>query len=314
MILVVSHPGDDHATEVLRALGRAKHPAVLVDTALFPSRAALTQRLGDGRPRYELTLDGSTLDLGACRAGWWRRPQPFQLDAALAPEVAGFSYSECHEAIAGLWGALDLTWVNPPGLDEAAHHKPYQLAVATEVGLPIPRTVITNDPDAARCFAEELGPGRTIYKTFLASEQHWRETRVLQPGEEAMLDRVRLAPVIFQSFVPAVADLRVTVVGERMFATAIRPAPHGYALDYRMDLARARFAPTKLAEATERGIAALMGRLGLVYGAIDLRRTPEGEEVFLEVNPAGEWRFVEERTGQPITEALAALLAGLDRG
>ena len=48
-----------------------------------------------------------------------------------------------------------------------------------------------------------------------------------------------------------------------------------------------------------------MKRLGLVYGAIDLRRTPAGDYVFLEVNTAGEFLFVEERTGQPIAAAVA---------
>jgi hypothetical protein len=56
-----------------------------------------------------------------------------------------------------------------------------------------------------------------------------------------------------------------------------------------------------------------MKRLGLVYGAIDLRRTPDGRHVFLEINPAGEWRFVEERTGQPMTAAFAELLVELGR-
>jgi glutathione synthase/RimK-type ligase-like ATP-grasp enzyme len=74
----------------------------------------------------------------------------------------------------------------------------------------------------------------------------------------------------------------------------------------------AKFEPTTLPVETEKRIFALMKRLGLVYGAIDLRRTPEGRHVFLEVNPAGEWRFVEERTGQPITKALAKLLIELD--
>ncbi|MCI0636570.1 MAG: alpha-L-glutamate ligase, partial [Actinobacteria bacterium] len=82
---------------------------------------------------------------------------------------------------------------------------------------------------------------------------------------------------------------------------------------YRMDLAGANFAPTEIPARTRKGILALMRRLGLVYGAVDLRRTHDGEHVFLEVNPAGEWRFVEERTGQPITEAMAELLVELDR-
>jgi glutathione synthase/RimK-type ligase-like ATP-grasp enzyme len=112
--------------------------------------------------------------------------------------------------------------------------------------------------------------------------------------------------------VAADADVRVTVVGDRLFPTAIRATPGGYDVDYRMDLAGATFTPTDLPQETERRLRALMARLGLVYGAIDLRRTPDGD-VFLEVNPAGEWRFIEERTGQPITDAMADLLTSLDR-
>lgn len=297
---------------VLAELDRVGHPAVLIDTAEFPSRASLTQRFEFGHQSYEFSTNGRRIDLGEAGAGWWRRPQPFTLEPGIASDDASFTYTECHEAVAGLWAALGIAWVNPPERDEVAHHKPYQLAAAAKVGLRVPRTVITNDPEAARRLIAELGAERTVYKTFLASEECWRETRILRPAELGLLDHVRLAPVIFQEYVPAVADIRATVIGPRIFATAISAAPGGYDLDYRMDLAGARFEPTELPASTERRIQALMKQLGLVYGAIDLRRTPDGGYVFLEVNPAGEWRFVEERTHQPITEAMAALLAGLD--
>lgn len=313
MILVVSHQADDHAVGVLAALERGGHDAVLIDTAQFPSNAALTQSFENSHQHYEFVIDGKKIDLGACRAGWWRRPQPFTLQQGISPEFVAFTHTECYEAVAGLWPALGLVWVNPPHLDEVAHHKPYQLAVASKIGLPIPRTVITNDPDSARKFIDELGAGRTVYKTFLASEECWRETRIVRDEEVGMLDKVRLAPVIFQEHVPAVADIRVTVVGNRMFATAVVPAPGGYEVDYRMDIAGARFESTELPAEVEQKIHALMKRLGLVYGAIDLRQTPDGTYVFLEVNPAGEWLFVEERTHQPITDAMAELLAALDR-
>lgn len=312
MILVISHAGDDHATGVLDALRRIGHPAVLLDTASFPRDACLTQRFGPHPPQFSMNGRGPRIDFAECRVAWWRRPQPFTLDDGIDPATISFAYTECHEAVGGLWAALELRWVNPPALDELAHHKPYQLAAATAVGLTVPRTVITNDPEAARELIEELGPERTVYKTFLATEDHWRETRVVRPDELQLLDRVRLAPVIFQEFVPASADLRVTVMGELLFATAIAPAPGGYSLDYRMDIAGAAFAPTELPRVTVARLQRLMRRLGLVYGAIDLRLTPDGEYVFLEINPAGEWRFVEERTGQPLTETMASLLAAMD--
>jgi len=235
------------------------------------------------------------------------------LHPELSPDAISFTYTECHEAIAGLWAAVDLTWVNPPGLDELAHHKPYQLSVAAKSGLLIPRTVITNNPETAREFIAELGPSRTVYKTFLASEECWRETRVLRDTELGLLDRVQLAPVIFQEYVPAVEDIRVTVIGPRLYATAIQTTADAYKVDYRLDMEAASFSPTELDPTTEQQIRTLMNRLGLVYGAIDLRRTRDGQNIFLEINPAGEWRFVEERTGQPMTQAMAELLIDLDR-
>ena len=61
-----------------------------------------------------------------------------------------------------------------------------------------------------------------------------------------------------------------------------------------------------------RKLLALQRRLKLVYGAIDMRRTPEGDYYFLEVNPAGQWEFVEQRTDLPITRGMADMLATLD--
>jgi len=312
VILVVSHPADDHASAVLDELGRGGVPALLVDTADFPVASSLSLTYGWERPSRLVTTRGAVA-LAEVGAVWWRRPLPYTVDPHLDPAASGFAFTECHEAVSGMWHSLDAAWVNPPDAAEVAHHKPVQLARARELGLPVPETLITNDPDEARAFAGRRPGVRTIYKTFVATEENWRETRVLRPEEHALLDAVRLAPVIFQDYVDAVADLRVTVVGPEVFATAIQADPAGYTTDYRMDLSGATFTPTTLPDAVASGIRALMGRLGIVYGAVDLRLTPGGEYVFLEVNPAGEWLFVEERTGQPLTASMAGLLARLDQ-
>ena len=65
-----------------------------------------------------------------------------------------------------------------------------------------------------------------------------------------------------------------------------------------------------LPDAVTSALRAMMARLGLVYGAVDLRRRPDGEYVFLEINPAGQFLYIEFETGQPIAAAMAtALLA-----
>lgn len=312
MIVIVSHAGDEHAMGVLTLLTQRGHPALLVDTSAYPTRMAMVQRTEHGRSHHAFIIDGVHHDLDDCHAGWWRRPQPYTLHDGLAANVYDFTWTECDEAMSGLWASLDAQWVNPPELDDRAHHKPYQLAIASAVGLTLPRTCITNDPDTARAFIGELGPGNTIYKTFRATFEHWRETRVLQEHELALLDQLALAPSIFQEYVRDATDLRVTVVGNEVYAAEILPAVGGYQVDYRTELERARFRPTVLPDAVLEQIATFMARLGLRYGAIDLRRTHSGEHIFLEINPAGEWRFVEERTRQPITAAMATLLIDLD--
>ena len=77
----------------------------------------------------------------------------------------------------------------------------------------------------------------------------------------------------------------------------------------RMVVGEAKVAPVTLPEPVQHQLRQLQHRLGLVYGAIDMRRTDAGEYVFLEVNPAGQWLFVEQRTGLPIAKAIADYLA-----
>ena len=134
-------------------------------------------------------------------------------------------------------------------------------------------------------------------------------------AEYGLLDRVAVAPVIFQEFVPAEVDLRVTVIGERLIAAAIHSQELPYPLDFRLFLDRdpgVRMEPTERPAEVEQGLLRLLKSAGLRYGAVDLRRTPGGRHVFLEVNPSGQWRFVEDMTGQPITSAMARLLTDLD--
>ena len=123
---------------------------------------------------------------------------------------------------------------------------------------------------------------------------------------------MRVAPVIFQEYVPAGIDLRVTVVGSAIFAAAIAPAAGETRVDFRMRVGRSSMDSFVLPAEVAGQLRLLMERLGLVYGAIDLRISPQGDYFFLEVNTAGEFLFVEERTGLPITEAVAGWLARPD--
>lgn len=323
MILIISHEQDLHTKAVLDELRRQGAPAELLNLARFPVETRLTVALADGAaapPRRTLTVDGRPLDLDEVRVIWWRRPQPFELDPAVSGrDDRQFAYGECHCAFAGLWLTLDRAfWINHPTRDDEAARKLHQLHLVRRLGLRAPRSCITNDPAEARAFAQAEGLTRTIYKAFSATESAWRETRLLQPAEAALLDQVAHAPVIFQEYIEAEVDLRITVVGDQIFAAAIESQATSYKVDFRMTMHEAAIHPHVLPDAVADSLRRLMAELGLVYGAIDMRLTPAGEYVFLEVNPAGQWLFVEQRTGQPITRTLAELMMAhertLDRG
>lgn len=98
------------------------------------------------------------------------------------------------------------------------------------------------------------------------------------------------------------------MVGSELFAAAIYSQETAYPVDFRMDMQRARTEPVTLPDGVRDRVLALLRRLGLVYGAVDMRLTPDGEYVFLEINPAGQWLFVEQRTAQPITRAVVRAL------
>jgi hypothetical protein len=313
VILVISHPADPHATAVIDRLRAGGQEVVLIDLSELPAHATVSIDYCNGaQPHLEYRPDAKSLDLSRASAVWWRRPQAPDLSGIGDAAAGQFAHGEWREVTAGLWQLLDhARWMNDPVKDEFASRKAYQLRVARECGLSTPRTLMTSDPERARAFISEVGMGRTIFKTFSCTYQVWRETRLLRADDLAEIESVRLAPVIFQEYVPPGVDLRVTVVGDRVFPMAIDASGTDYPVDFRMSLGQAGCSAVVLPDEVQDGLRRFMDRLGLVYGAVDFRRTPDGDHMFFEVNTAGEFLFVEERTGQPITQAVADWLTGV---
>jgi glutathione synthase/RimK-type ligase-like ATP-grasp enzyme len=306
-VLILSNLEDVHAHAVMGALATWGAQVELVDLSEFPTQLALSLAFESGQRRFRLRRRvGGALDLDSIDAVWWRRPQPFRPPEGMDQDSRQLVFSESNTAFQGLYQALGAFWINDPARDAVAAHKPYQLALAQQIGLDIPPTLMTNDVEEAKAFWRRY-EGEVIYKQFLALPAAWRETRRLKPEDEAQADAVAHAPVIFQRHVPAVADLRVTAVAGEVFAAATDVRNAEYPQDVRMNLA-AKYEPHDLPPEVAAKLGELMRRFGLVYGAIDLRLTPEGRYVFLEINPAGQFLYVEHATRQPIAAALAKAL------
>lgn len=304
-VLIVAPATDLHALTVEHVLRESFGAEVLLwDTAGVAQGDGLTFRTAPGR--LEVVTGGHALDLVSVRSAWWRRPHGFGLTAeTLSTETLRFCEREYTSLLLGGLAGSRATVVNCPHAEAAAQRKPLQLATAEQVGLPVPETIISNNIHQVKDFWKRLD-GNCVYKTLTPTPGTFRETRRLRQEDLSDLRYLSLAPIIVQRCLTGV-DLRVTVMGRRQFAAVARTDRPEAAIDWRVDLT-CRWEPYVLDPQISRRLRDLLTALGLHYGCIDLRLCEDGVPYFLEVNPSGQFLFVEADTAQPIVEAMCLLL------
>jgi hypothetical protein len=317
VVLVVGPSEDLHAQGVSAILRNTPGLSVhQLDMQAFPrsATASVSIAAGDGASgRWEWKGPGGTLDLERVRSVWWRRPHGAEVPRLFTGVDHGqFVQTECDHFLQGLlWSRLCL-WVNDPMNNLRASRKVVQLARAREAGLRVPATLISNDPAEARGFLEGL-PGRAIFKRTGAGPGPASKTSFVTADIVSRLDAIVDSPTTFQSYVEATIDLRVIWIDGDLWTVSIDSQAGSSPEDSRFDNS-VTFDAYALPRAIADRIAALMTGLGLVFGAIDLRLGTDGEFYFLEVNPAGQFVYLELKTGLPIMAAMAALLARGARG
>ena len=308
MILIFSNSRDEHALAVIDKLRKNHNESpIIIDLSKITRSYINALYTKEVKPDYWFEFaKEKILNLNDVKACWWRRPQPLEL----LPQIRKsshqeFALSEWNTALNGFWESTDALWINDIEKDTKAEHKPYQLKVAQQVGLRIPDTMITNNPSRAIEFAKQYDK-EIIFKSFLATEHEWRETRPLKKEFLKVIKSVKFAPVIFQEYIRDSQDLRITIIGEKIFAAETKPNEK-YEFDWRMtDISwQQHQLPSEIGES----LLKLMRILGLEYGAIDMKLTPNGEYVFLEINTAGQFLFTEIEAGLPISDELAAKLS-----
>lgn len=319
-VLIVTHSKDnDSVDRVAQAVREQGREAVRFDTDLFPTEVRLAARSGPAGDRSILELQGGdTVDLSEVEAVWYRR---FNAGGAIPDDLdlqlRDASVKETRRTLVGLFACLDAFWVDPFERVKHAMNKQLQLKIARQLGLKIPDTLTTNDPSQVRRFAE-AHPGGVITKmlsSFAVYDEEGREHVVFTNPVEAAdledMEGLELCPMTFQENVPKEVELRVTVMGRRVFSASIdSQSEERAAHDWRREGAKMidRWQVHELPEDVEERLLALCDRLGLNYGALDLILTPDGDYVFLEINPSGEWFWLEHHPGLPLSRALAEVL------
>lgn len=252
---------------------------------------------------------------------WYRRPLSPRWATMADSTYRHFVQREAREVIDGLYRALwDRRWVNAPHAERSADYKPYQLQMARRVGLKTPPTLITTSPDDTLRFFEACH-GQMIYKPMSLIIKEIPEgeefgiytSQVTQEALEQTIAGVQVTPCLFQALIPKQYEVRVNVIGDYLWATAIDSQGQAETqVDYRHNTAECPHHPIWLPPLVEYQCLMLAHRLGLRMGNIDLIVTPDEEYIFLEINPNGQWAWIESQIGYPLATALVDELLGID--
>lgn len=317
LVLLITHSGDYFTIDrVVAALSQRGVQPIRLDTDRFPMVIKLQAYFNHSGSHHRVEYGDVAFDTQQVRSVWLRRIWQPDLSKELAPQFRSACARESLAVLDGFWDSLRTAhWVDDLQRINAAENKLRQLRIATEVGLMIPRTLITNDPNQAREFYQEVEEkmiGKLLKPLSYSMEGSAFFMYTSNVKQEDLLDAetLRYCPMVFQEQIPKQLELRAIYVNGNLFVGALDAS--GYAAstqDWRRAPNQACVWQTyELPDEIIQRLDQFMAQFKLTFGAFDFIVTPSGEHVFLEVNPTGEWGMLERDLNYPISEAIADAL------
>lgn len=310
MVLIFGSLLDPHVRRVAALIEAFGSPVAVFDP-MDGGESRMTLHL-TSEPTGVLKWEDQTIELSEVRSVWYRLKPIRDYSHLPLPEFHDHKFVEREwmhvlEPLEELFP--EWRWINPRPSSRRLQYKPYQLRLARECGFSIPPTVVGNDPDEILEFAATAGT-KLLYKalsSYFQPPDKLLYSRLICADEvRTKRENVEVAPGIYQSYVEKDYELRITVVGEDVFPVRIDSQNcEGAQEDWRREQLSLPCAPASLPPIVHERLLTFHKASGLVYGAYDFIVTPDGEHVFLEVNPSGQWLGFEEKTGIPVSHRLA---------
>jgi glutathione synthase/RimK-type ligase-like ATP-grasp enzyme len=255
------------------------------------------------------TRAGSFIDVRKLNVIWWRRsnfPQKTPDDVTDLNHIDLIN-NECRTALLGvLLNEFSGIWINEPTANTLAANKLLQLKTAQRAGFRIPRTLVSQDPVKIRQFYTMLGNDMVVKRIMGTNNVQLPTGRLTgQLAEEYLVrdDVLRLCPAIYQEYIPGKYHLRAHCFGNNVYAALIESEE----LDWRWNL-NIPFKVTELSDELKARLCHLVSALGLRMGIIDLKLLQEDSPVWLEINPQGQFLFVEGLSGLELIRGFSDFL------
>ncbi|WP_338702396.1 ATP-grasp ribosomal peptide maturase [Streptomyces sp. Q6] len=310
-VLILTSEQDVTADMAVVELNAGGIPVLRLDPAELPGGVGVSGEFAHGAFHGHLSVGGRVVSMGGLRSIWVRRPGT---PASRASAASAWLTEEATQTLYGMLRCTDARWMNHPDAARQARHKPWQLWLARACGLPVPATLITTFPRVAREFTERYPDlvVKPVSGTHPGDNGLAVPTTRVRPGEDYR--DVAHGPTLLQRRIRKTADIRLTCVGERMFAARAASGQDTDAtdgiVDVRFSAGAGPWRPVAVPRRIADAVHGYLRRAGLAYGAFDFAEDTDGIWWFLECNQSGQFGFVEIETGQPIARAVAQWLAG----
>jgi len=301
---IVTQSGDLHAELVGHWIAQAGGRASLVYADRVPAEGGISW--DPARPaEARLSSSDGVISPGELDVLWWRRMgRPIVPERVTDPDARDVVANDCRDAVIGCFrSGFHGIWISHPDATRQAEFKLVQLEAALRVGLRVPGTLVSQDPGDIRAFCDRLG-GRMVVKPVASTINVPLRAGVLSKQDLPTDDVLALSPAIYQEFVPGERHLRACAWGPTVLCGIIESG----IMDWRTDQAPT-VGTAEIDDDTATRLFALNARLGLEMGISDLKPAADGGSPYwLEVNPQGQFLFLEGLGGPEVAKPFADFL------
>ncbi len=318
-ILIITHTADNFSIEkVTEYIEKNGCEVIRFDVDLYPLQNKLTTSFQDGEWVSILETPEAKHRLDDIAAVWYRRAYNMGhgLKEEMDPKFFGAAMGEIRNTLFGFLESIDTYALGKPSVYRRLDSKEEQLKIADKIGLKIPESCITNNPEEARKFIlkhqnviAKMQTGFAIYEDGVECVVF---TNVVSEDNLEELDSLLYCPMQFQKKIEKKKELRVTVVGRDVYTFEIDSQQSEEAkIDWRKDGVNLikKWERTELPADIEAKILELLDVYNVDYGAIDIIVSPEDEYYFIEINAAGEFFWLDNLTeGHLISKSIADVL------